>query len=335
MKLHLFMATALIILSHSFAFAVEDCSAVDVRESLPADVKAFMTTPSNQGDIGWCFGWAATDLLSQAVGTPVSALHTSSYYSSQVNFLGKFGRLFISDQKIPEGGDIVSALKDMNSLGYVCREKDLPSQGLRKAWYSTTGYMLSGINRLISRMQSYRAHSCEDVICKGTLDSLLESFIPGVHPEAVKKYLLANPKVTLESTLFYFLNSSCRYNSISLKDQKINYGTAYKTVLNHNKYPDSSPIIIAINQALEANRLVGLEYDASNVTSAGGIFGAGHASTIVARKKIANQCYYLVRNSWGTSCDYLPGIICEKEQGSYWVTSKVMEKMASKITWIK
>src|SRR5437879_3057618 len=119
MKLRLLAASAIMVLSQSIAFAAEDCSAVDVRDTLPSDVKSFMTTPSDQGDIGWCFGWAATDLLSQAVGTPVSALHTSSYYSSQVGALGKFGRLFMGYQKVPEGGDIVSAIKDMNSLGYV------------------------------------------------------------------------------------------------------------------------------------------------------------------------------------------------------------------------
>ncbi|AZZ36772.1 hypothetical protein CIK05_08195 [Bdellovibrio sp. qaytius] len=326
MKLRPLAIFAILILTQVQSFAVEDCASVDVRDSLPADVKTFMTTPSDQGDIGWCFGWAATDLLSQAVGAPVSALHTSNYFSSRVSALGKFGRKFMGYQKVPEGGDIASALKEMKSLGYVCHEKDIPSQGTHKIALNGTAYTYGGMNRLFERLKAYRENTCND-ICQVALNSLIEAFVPASsNTEDLKRYVKKYPKVPLEDVLHYFLNLSCLYDKITLND--FSYGTATNR-LNLSRLTDS------IDKVLNQNRLIGLEYDASQITAVGGIFGGGHASTIVARKKIANQCYYLVRNSWGTSCDYRPGVICEKEQGSYWVKKDVMEKMATKIVWIK
>lgn len=323
MKLRPLFIILLVALGQSLALAGEDCQDVDVRDSLPAEVQSFIATPSSQGDLGWCFGWAATDLLSQAVGTPVSALHLSSYYSSTVTSLGKFARQLLWKQTIPEGGDMATAIDEMNDLGYVCREKDLPSQGMR-------------IGLLVSQMKSYRAGTCNGV-CISSLDALIKLSIPRFSPESVKEYLLTNPQATLEDALYVFLNSSCKDNAISLENKKIEYGTAYVTYGNNGKYAPSSKhtIIAPLDKALEQHRLVGLQYDANYIKYFGGFFGAIHDSVVVARKKIADQCYYLVKNSWGTSCDYLPGIICEKEQGSYWVKKSIMEQMSSKIIWIK
>jgi hypothetical protein len=308
------------------AFAADDCSTVDVRESLPADVKTFMTTPSDQGDIGWCYGYTAADIVSQAVGTPVSALHLSAYYSSQVTLLGKIGRGVVNKTTTPEGGMVGIAVKKMNELGHVCRESDIPSQGTKDVHISSRTTVHNGMAYLINRMKDVRKGKCTD-LCETSFNQLVEGFFPGLPPQTMKNYLLNNRNVSIEDVVFNFLDASCRSKSIPIR-RDLDYKTWGKKT-----HPFES-INTQIDWLLNRRKLISMEYDASEITDVGGIFGAGHASTIVGRKKVGNACYYMVRNSWGTSCDYRKGIICLKEQGSYLVHENTMKDMAKKLIWI-
>jgi hypothetical protein len=311
---------------HVNVFAADECSTVDVRESLPADVKTFMTTPSDQGDIGWCYGYTAADIVSQAVGTPVSALHLSAYYSSQVTLLGKIGRGVVNKTTTPEGGMVSIAVKKMNELGHVCKESDIPSKGTKEVQITSRTTVHNGMAYLMNRMKDIRKGTCND-LCQKSFDQLVEGFFPATPPATMKKYLLANRDVSLEDVVFYFLDSSCRSKSIRLRND-LDYKTWGKKTHPFDSINDQ------IDWLLNRRKLISMEYDASEITDVGGIFGAGHASTIVGRKKIGNACYYMVRNSWGTSCDYRKGIICLKEQGSYLVHENTMKSMAKKLVWI-
>ncbi|WP_413577023.1 hypothetical protein ACLVWU_02625 [Bdellovibrio sp. HCB290] len=308
------------------AFASSSCSNIDVRDSLPADVKTFMTTPSDQGDIGWCYGYTAADIISQALGTPVSALHLSAYYSSEVTVLGKIGRGVVNKTTTPEGGMVGVAVRKMYDLGYACKERDIPSQGTKEIWLSSTTKVHNGMAFFINRMKDIRAGKCVD-LCEKSFQQLAEGFFPGTSPDVIRKYLLTHRNVSLEDVVFFFLDNSCRFKSTPIPNS-LNYETWSKKT-----HPFES-INSQINWLLNRRKLISLEYDASEITDVGGIFGAAHASTIVGRKKIGNACYYMVRNSWGTSCDYRKDIICLKDQGTYLVHESKMKDMAKKLIWI-
>ncbi|WP_413580382.1 hypothetical protein [Bdellovibrio sp. HCB288] len=308
------------------AFASNDCSNVDVRDSLPADVKTFMSTPSDQGDIGWCYGYTAADIISQALGTPVSALHLSAYYASEVTVLGKIGRGVVNKTTTPEGGMVGVAVRKMYDLGYACKEQDVPSQGTKEVYLSSRTKVHNGMAFLINRMKDLRAGKCVD-LCEKSFNQLAEGFFPGTSPDTIRKYLLNHRNVSLEDVVFFFLDNSCRYKATPIPNS-LKYETWSKKT-----HPFES-INSQIDWLLNRRKLISLEYDASEITDVGGIFGAGHASTIVGRKKIGNSCYYMVRNSWGKSCDYRKDIICLPEQGAYLVHASKMKDMAKKLIWI-
>ncbi|MEO5969775.1 MAG: C1 family peptidase [Bdellovibrionia bacterium] len=61
---------------------------------------------------------------------------------------------------------------------------------------------------------------------------------------------------------------------------------------------------------------VGLTFDVRNLLERPlrtGEVDTHHSSLIIGRKKIKNSCYYLIRNSWGESCDGIKSskVICE------------------------
>jgi hypothetical protein len=45
----------------------------------------------------------------------------------------------------------------------------------------------------------------------------------------------------------------------------------------------------------------------------------GHMSLLIARKQENNKCYYLIRNSWGSSCDTYAKTGWECKNGDTWV----------------
>jgi hypothetical protein len=86
-----------------------------------------------------------------------------------------------------------------------------------------------------------------------------------------------------------------------------------------------TPVPRALDAALDHGSLPLITYEAGILQKGGG----GHASLVVARATIQRQVYYLVRNSWGSSCDgYRPSVAKRCKQGHIWLTKKEMEDNA-------
>ncbi|AZZ36371.1 hypothetical protein CIK05_06055 [Bdellovibrio sp. qaytius] len=308
----------------------ESCEALDVRDAMNPELHDFFMKPSEQGDIGWCFGYAATDVLSQSIGKPVSSIYVSVNYISRLTSVGKWARELLNGKAAtPEAGFIASAINEAKDLGQVCTSEGVPYQGVFKvnSYISRTGTFLTNLQRL-------RDNKCEKS-CEQVVDAGIKYFLSSLQVADVKKYLISNPQLSLEKAFFSLLNSSCGNNRVAVS-QNINVETAIQSTLQPGQphYDASKDIVNKIDSALEKNKVVGLEYNAGHITAAGGTMGGFHASTIIARKTIDKMCHYLVRNSWGSACNYRSGIICEKEQGAYWVDKMTLRKMASKIVWI-
>lgn len=308
----------------------ESCEALDVRDSMTQELKDFYMKPSEQGDIGWCFGYAASDVLTQALGKPVSPVYVSTNYINGLTAAGKFARSIMHGGPVPEAGFIASAINDMKDLGQACTTEGVPYNGIFKvnSYVSRTGSFLGNL-------QSLRENRC-DKPCQQVVDAGIKYYTSRLKVEDVKNYLINNKDVELEKAFFALIDSSCGDNKVSVP-RNIEVETAVQSTLQPgmNGYDQTKSILYSIDRALEKNKVVGLEYNAAHITAAGGTMGGFHASTILARKTIQNKCYYLVRNSWGDKCNYRTGIICEKEQGGYWVDAKTLKKMSSKVVWIK
>ena len=79
----------------------------------------------DQYDRGWCYAFAASDLISQHINKPVSRVHLSVLYN-KYDFLNNLQTQVFPSTSIVEGGFTKSTLKIAKKHG-LCLEKDLPS----------------------------------------------------------------------------------------------------------------------------------------------------------------------------------------------------------------
>ncbi|QDK36915.1 hypothetical protein [Bdellovibrio sp. NC01] len=322
----------------SLSFASDDCSNIDVRKSMNPSLQKRFYAPYDQGQIGWCFGYAAADVLSQAVGEPVSAIHLSSRYASTVTGVGRLARsIFMRKNAVSEGGFIEGAIDEMEELGHYCEASAVPSEGTMviSARDGVTGYNVLGTAELMGYLKSYSEGTCTED-CAYFINPLIRRYFPNQDVNVVKEYILANKTQPLDRLVFELFDQKCGQGRKAITSKFAI--ESYQNSTSRNKRRDIQPqeeISDHIDQGLNAQKVVGLEYDAKYVTGAGGIFGGGHASTILGRKSIGGVCHYLVRNSWGKTCAYKDGIICQPGDGTYWVPKETMNKMATKVLWIK
>lgn len=60
-----------------------------------------------------------------------------------------------------------------------------------------------------------------------------------------------------------------------------------------------------------------------------------HARVIIGRRWKNNQSEFNIRNSWGQDCsEYLPGIECNKEEGTFWFSDEKLAKSLAAYIYI-
>ncbi|WP_347359176.1 hypothetical protein [Bdellovibrio sp.] len=318
------------------------CSPRDVREYMSPQMKKYFMTPSDQGNIGWCYGYAANDILSQKMGTPLSAIYTSSYYTSRITGAGRFFRSILNgDTAVAEGGFIAGALKDIKKNGYACSVQALPQNGSFNFELVPNYVSMAGTGDLVRYMEKLRNNEVCDSMCEKRADHLFDYFFGKLSVIDVKRYIINSKSSRLEDVLFKLMDSGCGSSKVAVSGNlKVRTGgdTSRQSRSGDEHISDSydseQTLIAKLNRQLNNNKVVGFEYNAKHITGVGGIFGGWHASSVVGRKVINNKCHYLVRNSWGTSCNYKPGVICDKDTGSYWVDSKTFKRMTTKLVWV-
>lgn len=312
------------------------CSTVDIREK-STTLARILSVPRNQGPIGWCYGFAAADLLSAEVGEEVSAAHVSSIYNKRVasNFFWRIGYsigdLFKKDDlgEVFEGGFIGRALKNTLAAGSVCRELEMPYDKKYLGQFRDIMRSLDGLSDRLERETVSKAEALSE------LRSLLgRDQFPGVDHETVLGDI---QKKNLNKVVEEIMRVSCAENLVPLPRMKVK--SANKPRLNQDSQErfESSVRKIGkfyrlLNDRLDAGKPVGISYNVKLVTEQSG----GHASVIVARRWNKGQCEYRIRNSWGDSCrSYREGIECDAADGSFWVSDDILYKMTKSITFIK
>ncbi|QDK36572.1 hypothetical protein [Bdellovibrio sp. NC01] len=313
------------------------CGTIDVRDGMQGDLKKHFQTPVNQGSVGWCYGYAASDVLSQKVGQPVSAVHTSAYYQTQIGTLGRWGRsiLYGADGETT-GGFIGAALDEMKELGMACTTRGVTSQGVFP-YELTPGYVSRGDTAFfIDGISKIQNNTC-DSYCEQKMSYMVKHFTPNLTMSQLISYVRSNSQLKIDQLLFNIVDASCGNNKVRVYPWlKVQSGVEQPqpNTKNYVGIDETRTFIYKLNKALERGKVVGLEYNAKYITEVGGVFGGFHASTVIGRKMINGQCYYNVRNSWGKTCSYKPGIICSPDDGSYWVQKDTMRLMSTKIVYV-
>lgn len=305
----------------------------------PVDYSAVMGPIRNQGGTTWCFAYAAADLISQRVGDFVSAVDIATqYYLNDPAALASVAEPALQDylrvypeflrdvlwarqqsltntayRRFPgvsaaDGGFEQLAVLLANGRG-LCSEARLPSTN------GYSGQMLKRLRHYVHTSLRNQRMSRDEAILRAnaewmqSVDRACERVKSPVPFIPVSGYWAAN------------LDEYRRYMS------------------QGRLYPQDAgrDLLGRLNYALNNGRVVAIGYDADLIADFGNDDEiAGHASVIVGRNLIGGQCHYLLRNSWGASCEgYRPGFKERCRAGHLWISEAELIKATFSVTFLR
>lgn len=310
------------------------------KRCTPQDKRSKMPPVRDQDTIGWCYAYTAADMVSFKTGRNVSAIDVAINYNNNKNLnvaVSGLSRaassLFEADnlsgalrgaatvlkntsQKIMlnserEGGHTNEAIQATQRVGGFCLEQDLPSDSYQTARLGQVLQMINEVENVFgqaSHNNQDQAYFAASVLCENIGTPLTEIF-GNLKVEVIADILVQSYQKDLVTGL---RNLRCR---------KRTEMTAQVRNLSRDSRMEE------IDNILSNSGIVGIEYNFKMLNLRGFDNQAVtyHASTIVGRKwnEEAKTCQYLVRNSWGKSCEpYREPERCE--QGYIWIDRDVI-----------
>lgn len=311
------------------------CKAIDNRNEALGPVR-------NQDGVGWCFAYAAADMLSQKTGKRVSAMDISiSYFQQQTNRGADKPKLASFEEY--SGGFAVNAVATAVQRG-VCLEEDVHSSDFEQVQLAKPlepgETMTDRLNRslygmrvepLLQRIQKFQEiwrTSARDSVstCKDIFDT------QAMFPQLSTVQILAAAEAAGGDTtayLNYLVHLSCGGRRLELQ----------KDLMAMEEVPgkgNEAKLIPAIDRQLERGQIVGISYDVDflyrDPANAPPSNNGNHASTIVAREFRDGKCQYLIRNTYGPGCGAYK-FPCDR--GQVWIPEADLVKTISTIQYFK
>ena len=324
---HLFIKFTAVFFMLSFLnlAIAQECSNVDLREKFPDQVR-------DQAKISWCYAFTSADQLKfhEKSAQTFSAPHVALEYNqtwpgltvrNMVRIIDIFRKK--DDLKEHQTGFIKTALKAAFHKG-ICNGDDVPDNLVKKInlWRNETSLVplrsaITDINNHIKNR--LKRDSIEDVGYYYSWGNLSAKEFEQI----VKKQKIG--KITIN-----LMRKACKNNTLTIKKNK------YKVI----QWPRYFNTIGAIDSQLDRGNMPAIDYNANFLTTTkknGWLNIAGmHTSSIIGRRfNPDNQkCEYLIRNSWGTSCErYRPQFTCEA--GNIWVDQNSLKKSLILVTYLQ
>lgn len=273
----------------------------------------------NQDGLGWCYAYAAADLLSFRLKKKISAI--SLYDSGQ-----SIEKDIFSDGK---GGDIGGSIEDyLRKKNSLCLEEDLPSSDFQFCTYRNYANFLQAL------YQSIEENSLADNQC---LNQNLNAAFPGVDFSVVNTF---SAKYGSRNLAEYLYDLQCKKRSF------VGYKVNPVSLTTPRFKPDD--LLKKVDGLLDTGEIVGYacQYGTLSETTDDSKKG-GHAMLIVGRRQNpeTGDCEYLLRNSWGKDCTDAEGegFTCDKKcdenndcrySGHLWVNSRRMKNAMEGITYL-
>lgn len=274
--------------------------------------------PRDQDSIGWCYAFAAADLLTYKTGKKVSASDVSlNYESGWVKDLGvTLGR----SEATYEGGRIEGALEKMKEKG-ICLEKDFRSDDM------AGGSLREMVDTVDKAKKKYEKGQR---ICD-TGQAATSELFPNIN---MNDYYEILDKSSRAGFLSELQQKSCGKRESASNIEVINENGVFGDLSDQKKLSEM------IDAQLDKNNIAGIGYDARPLISQQfereGSEQFMHGSIVVGRRfnKKSNSCEYLIRNSWGKSCEtYRSPLDCE--EGNVWIPKEDLMKGLINVTYIK
>ena len=276
----------------------------------------------NQHDIGWCYAFVAADLISHRIGQQVSALDVvdAYYYPGTIRKVFNPPKQYYTEQ---EAGSIYSAIKKATRRGF-CLEFDLPTDNLnllaeeqnylhalRSIELAHQTYQQSGILLTNSCDHGEFSQQCQQIFPYLDLGDITD----------VIRHEKSKPQI-----IHSLIEKNCQQKRIKPPLPPLHF--------MKKPFPQ---LISQIDQLLDNEQIIAISYNLallSDHTAQTSPDQQSHASTIVGRRFINGQCQYLIRNSYGNSCnDIDPIYTCQN--GHIWIPEAYLLKNLQQITYFE
>jgi hypothetical protein len=324
-------------------------------ECEPVDLRAALGPPRDQGDTGWCYAQTAADLLTQALGTRISAAAIASdsvlAESREIEHLARgpvkayLDKNFFLRQEIREIRLAEPELwLDKNLFAYESRDpRDPESEILFRGLFNVGGS--ESIALLVANLYGICPEEKlpeEDYVAWADLLEQRRLANPArgarhlrdfVNERCGKRYFLGQPLLAKNSQIAQDAND---WKKISLKnprrarkmqaelwariEQNLNRGVASAVGYDYCEHAlsDSGECSESLNSRGERQAP---ELD--------------HSAVIAARRKIGGQCQFFLRNTVGPTCEFIHSRFeprCEKEAGGIWITRAELKTLYSVVS---
>jgi len=326
-------------------------SAVDENSISPRPVDM----PLSQGEILICFAYATADMISQRVGTEISALDVATkYYFADPSRLAKStnpdlrrhlrrmgdyraviaetrSETSISKEENPneypyidklEGGeeDISSLLYNIDGL---CRDRDLPS-------FDGYTHFSKFLTRLRIKTQLFSS------------PSISFKSLAGAAPA-----LRTHRTDAFNAAWLDYVESACRRRPLPVPLLPINYQIAeseadFMRQLKEGRPPSAAQndrMFSMIDYALDHGRApaVGYSWWVFEEPEPGEPdVEADHSSVIIARRKVGRTCQYKVQDNTGENCHRMREGVRERcAFGRIWLTEDEMKRTLYSVTYLR
>lgn len=315
-----FLGLCLLFLLPSVACALSqnDCEDVDIRDFHPR-LREHLSKPMDQGNLSWCFGFAASDLMSVEAGEPVSPLHLTAIYNQRMraNTLfrmgyearGSYNRFKKGEEReLYESGNAGVALNLISGKS-ICKYDEFD-----------TGY---NFKLIIERIEMLR-----EALSENDTNIAIHHYRQLLELAPALSLNLEDFKKDINDFLPQILGQAC--------GEKIQIPkTRAKILLRPPLRILTKGYFEAVNESLSNGKPVVIDFDMDKIYKEK---NATHVSSVVARRWKNNQCQYKVRDSFGEGCDQYDSaeiIECLPEEGSYWVDFEKFREMAKRAVILK
>jgi hypothetical protein len=309
------------------------CTLIDYRDELPP--------VRNQGNMGWCYAFAAADLVSHKLQQNISPLHIALNYNHALNqgviqqasrdsiqFLMRTLGLDSQERKNPPSPTTIrnqfvsnfipeshretgwvdrSIVATQNSGGFCL---DQPIEGLsqdNEQFIAVMGMINHMRESYLRELSNSPSMSGEEYICEHfKIPETLVLPLDTIGIENLSNYLEGQ---LLRDLFFHLIDEHCQQRiQANLIPHQIN--------LRHLNQADK---LQSINQILEGGSILSINFMSQMLTGPQ-TEGEYHSATIVGRRRNNEtlQCEYLVRNSWGPDCERYSTNECE--DGHIWIS---------------
>ncbi|PIK16128.1 hypothetical protein [Halobacteriovorax sp. JY17] len=319
------------------------CSNIDNRKPPLVEKRngKIIDKPRNQDSIGWCYAFAAADLIGHKIGKKVSAVDIANSFNE-----GSLSDIFGSNETNMEGGFASDAANSALKRG-LCLESQLPSDDYK---FSTDSNLMKEYQRMEKIYESFRKRTTEAGLVFGQNDlkgtryrRAVSSFEQDLVCNRIEgEFNVLFPSVNAQSLMTILKRSSSANDFI---DNLVAKSCKNRIRNSQNLKFESSGMLTStnsmvntINKKLESGDIVGVNYKASSLSNLLDYDeDSRHASIVVARRfnKNTGSCEYLIRNSWGRTKGSSYDSRTNSGGGNHWMPEEYLRESMHGVSYVK